>query len=652
MTKNYLTVKGRLGSMLFAMAALLFMGSITARADVKVVIKDFNLSQKPNSFAKVAIEVQQTDGETFVGIGGDIYLSEGLEFVDENGKQFGQSGYTGVIATKNNDRCTSNHSLTSAIRDGLQDGGIYASGHGQQLPGNPLRFALTSFNKNVKGTEGAVIYFYVKAVAPFSTNAKATITLKDAKIDSNAISEVTATVYDENRFAGLAVKDIDIFESTELKKGEADVQVYLHWSDIPATEGSGLTALQADFYLPEGLCFELDDDGDYVFNHNLNTDHVVNAQTLSDGGVRIMVYSLSNSIINAANPSSNSYTLPNGYNKSLYDYPVLNFKVIAGESIADQSFIEIKNVKGMTQASGALLINDAQILVTNLSANKISATDYSFNPGDEQEIGIILNNVSNNITALQADVILPQGLEFVADDEEEFFFMNADRVSPSHSVTSKDVTVDGASAKRVMLLSMTSDVISGTEGTLISFNVMASTALADTSYIKVVNASITNSTGRKMTLPELDIMIVNPNVAAAQEMTEAITALEAEFAAANAAVAQDYALAVEAVAEDSAAIDAAIADLKAQVADIAAAGNAASQVAQIDAKIEEIEEMIADYLEAAEAENDIAMRVIAPAVENNAEYYSLSGKRLTVPVSGQISIVKYNDGSVRKVYIE
>ena len=647
MTKNYLTLKGRLGSMLFAMAALLLLGSTSARADVKVVIKDFNLSQ--NNTARVAVEIQQTAGETFNGLSGDIYLSEGLEFVDENGKQFGQSGYTGVLTTKNSDRCTNQHALTSAIRDGQMDGDHYAAGHGEAVDGAPLRVLLYSASlKNVKGTEGDVFYFYVKAVAPFKDNAKATITFEDAKVGSTAVSPVTATVYDENRFAGLMVQNFDIFESTELSQGEATGQIYLHWSDIPESEGGGVTGFSADLYLPEGLSFATDDDGDYIIDHALNTDHVIQAQDLSDGGVRVMVFSPSSAVINATGILNNRYKLPNGNYSWLNDYPVLNFKVIAADSLPGIMTIDVKNVKGITPAAGTILINNAQIQVTNLSANQISALDYSMNPGDEQEIGIELLNVSTNITSFQADVVLPAGLELVPDDEDDYFFMNADRVTQSHSLISSDV--DGN--KRVMLFSLESASFKGTSGNLVSFKVKAGEELADTSYIRLVNASIANNTGRKMTLPELDIMIINPNAVAVEEIADAIAELEAEFAAAAETVAQDYALAADAVAEDAAAIEAEIAALKEEIDEIVAAGEAVAKIDEINAKIEEIEEMINDYLEAAEAENDIAMRVMTPAIENGAEYYSLSGKRLTAPVNGQINIVKYNNGSVRKLYIE
>ena len=620
---DYKTITKRLKSIVSALALMLLVAATPAKAEVIVTISQPRI-QVNVSYAQtydITISVKQTDGETFQGFNGDLYLSNGVTF-----EKFDDGSYV----QKSTDRCTSSHTVAAAVRD--------------DIAGKPLRFMLYSMNKNVKGTDGVVLTFRVKV--PAYTDSFE-ITLKDSKVGTYAVT-ASAKSLDANKYINIFGWTSDVFSGRT-----STVYLYDFFNGLGGA-GEGFVAFSADIVLPAGIEPALDADGDPILW--TKASHMISLTKLSaENEYRMLAYSATNASFN---------------NGGIF----ARFDIKSSFDLAEESEIVIKNIKAVTGYAETIPHDDVIIPVVNMAANRLyPAQDLTINPGEEQLVWINLHNVTDSITSVQGDVVLPEGLELVpfADGEGSFSYATGRATLANHAVVENNVnvTVDGKSVPgtRFMLYSGSNSLIKkeylwddvaaawvlDADGNripvedLVCFKVKATSALADTTAIKLTNLSFVLAKSLKYSFEDFEVKVVNPNVGASAGQAQTVADAQAAFAAATAYIAENCADVTALVAADSAAIAAQIEALAAKVAEYSAAGTAQANAAAIQAEAAAIAAAVAAYQETAVIQQT--------AFDNNVSAYTDGVKSLDdlkaqyAAVKAQIEAMQVivNDGKAK-----
>ena len=249
------------------------------------------------------------------------------------------------------------------------------------------------------------------------------------------------------------------------RAGEAGTGLSIEPFDIKAGEekemlidltnpNDELTLVQFDLHLPEGLSIkksgaDLDID---MGNRTSWRKHTLDASEV-DGGYRFLLYSSSNTVIEGTSGA-----------------------IIKVNVVADASF------KG-----GKIVIDNTLLVSPDEKETKPEAYEYTFptaddgsaklaiepfdiKAGEEKEILIDLTNPNDEVTLVQFDLQLPEGLT-VKKSGADLVYDMADRTSwRKHTLDANET--DGG--YRFLLYSSSNTVIDGTEGTIIKVTLAAS----------------------------------------------------------------------------------------------------------------------------------------------------------------------------------
>ena len=135
-----------------------------------------------------------------------------------------------------------------------------------------------------------------------------------------------------------------------------------------------------------------------------------------------------------------------------------------------------------TTTDGSYLSATCEVTVNRrviTTDNVLTASDLAATTGDEFTVNVGMTN-QNEITAVQCDVYLPEGLQFVTDDGDYVVDLIADRVSRNHSVSTSDLSDGGI---RVLIASQTSKPITGNEGDLFTMTLISPEGTAAGDYV-------------------------------------------------------------------------------------------------------------------------------------------------------------------------
>ena len=108
--------------------------------------------------------------------------------------------------------------------------------------------------------------------------------------------------------------------------------------------------------------------------------------------------------------------------------------------------------------------------------------DFNIEAGETKQVEIMLDNAIT-YTALQADIILPEGLS-IEQEDGEYIFDLTDRKARNHTISS---TTLSNGAIRILIASQTLKVFSGNSGALVTFNIIASEAFSGYGVIEINN---------------------------------------------------------------------------------------------------------------------------------------------------------------------
>lgn len=126
----------------------------------------------------------------------------------------------------------------------------------------------------------------------------------------------------------------------------------------------------------------------------------------------------------------------------------------------------------------------------------LSTETQRFTPGKDYEINV---DVTNNLTvkALQGDIVFPKGLTAVKSDVENGYFEVSSRIphSANSSMDVKAAMINDSTLRFLVLPARGREFMPAGEGTILTFKVHASDALATKSTILLDNARATTTTG-------------------------------------------------------------------------------------------------------------------------------------------------------------
>lgn len=271
---------------------------------------------------------------------------------------------------------------------------------------------------------------------------------------------------------------------------------------IAMDNNSKITAMQFDLVLPEGITVATDEDGMIItLGSRAATSHTVAKRIQNDGSVRIVCSSNSSAVF-SGNTGSVVFVKLNVDSKVAdgdYDVTVRNIELSSDNGVAfhpDQASATItvggiimgdvdyngsvtvndavwivrrilnNTPEGFVEAAadldgnGSISINDKVVLINRyiLGKNKaatraasaddnatLSLADFNMKPGETRTIEVMMSTTRTDIEALQCDIYLPEGLEFVAKEDggEKFYAEKGGRATNSHSISSY-IQEDGA----------------------------------------------------------------------------------------------------------------------------------------------------------------------------------------------------------------
>lgn len=125
-------------------------------------------------------------------------------------------------------------------------------------------------------------------------------------------------------------------------------------------------------------------------------------------------------------------------------------------------------------------------------ADNLSVEDVTLQPGENVQVGIVLNNPDKTYAAFQFDLVLPEGVSVAKNDKGKFIAsLNADRAD-DHSL---NVSLKGERTYRFLSFSMTNSAFSGTTGVLVYVTLTADNSLAQTAQAAITSQVLTEPDG-------------------------------------------------------------------------------------------------------------------------------------------------------------
>ena len=129
-------------------------------------------------------------------------------------------------------------------------------------------------------------------------------------------------------------------------------------------------------------------------------------------------------------------------------------------------------------------------VLSAMAVNRLYMPDFTICPGETMQVALILEN-DEPFTAFQTDLILPEGLTVIQEDDEYLFDLS-NRKASDHTIISK-LRDDGAI--RMVSFSIGVKPYSGNNGALVVINLTASNDFTGPATIELKNSICANLEG-------------------------------------------------------------------------------------------------------------------------------------------------------------
>ena len=260
-------------------------------------------------------------------------------------------------------------------------------------------------------------------------------------------------------FSAIADNTLKINDFSIQRGKTAEVVVYLNNEDK-------ISSLQFEVQLPEGLQY-VDKSVAIVSPRITRESHTPGVKNMREGEKNapfdkftVFLLSTSATIEDSPIPSNEG--------------GIVKFTVKASNDFKPKADIKISNIIGSDQTNkedGAykplkISMKDVDAKVS-LYAGEAYADAEALNvrPNEDAEVGISFDNVVDvDVVALQAKVILPEGVSF---NEDKKIIYNDDRLSANVNATVKSI---GNNEYSILVASFSGDVFAGDTGTLFNLN--------------------------------------------------------------------------------------------------------------------------------------------------------------------------------------
>jgi len=300
---------------------------------------------------------------------------------------------------------------------------------------------------------------------------------------------------------------------------------------VSLTNKDEITALQMDLHLPSGITFATDADGDVKIetSNRVSNKHTIDCNKMADGSYRIICYSTKNNAFTGNSGTLFNLLLNIDANAADGD----NVVTATGVELSDmtgtaytgkdaQGTVTVKSylmgdVDGNGQHSindvvciinrvlnrpnstfveaaadldgnGEVSVNDAVLLIktyilgqtasarqntraaVNNGDNYISIDDIKMQPGEVKTVEVLMTNDQDNIKGVQCDIILPSGISFLYDEDEEDYVLASWRIPTKMALSSEK---QGENTLRVAGVCTGLSSIYGNSGSVFKFKVKA-----------------------------------------------------------------------------------------------------------------------------------------------------------------------------------
>ena len=155
---------------------------------------------------------------------------------------------------------------------------------------------------------------------------------------------------------------------------------------------------------------------------------------------------------------------------------------------------------------GSNLTASCSVTVETAVPNQLQVEDYTMLRGNSLTLPVQLINEANNLTALQADIHLPEGIAIEMDGDDYVIDLVSERVAGDHSVSSNLLSSNGA--VRVLIASPTKKLFKGNSGDLFTISLLTNDDLNAGDYVVTIdNIILSDNTAATYHVPAVSSTI-------------------------------------------------------------------------------------------------------------------------------------------------
>lgn len=339
-----------------------------------------------------------------------------------------------------------------------------------QLNDGSIRFLLSSTsNTAISGTEGAIIKVTIVAGNDY---AGGIVTLENILMVTPDEKEIKQGNYPPNAETTLLAKEQPfVMVAGQEKELVIDLQ----------NPSDDVTLVQFDLRLPKGLTLKKDG-GEYVYDMCERTDwrrHSLDLSPLTDGSIRVLLSSTSNTVIKDRQGA------------------LLKMTLVADGTFAGGN-ITLANILLVTPAEKEIKPGDVTISTIAPASATLTIESLSLSSNGEARMVVGLSNPADQITLVQFDLRLPSGLTLKkADDDYDFELMLDRTTTRKHSIDANPM----GDIVRFLVSSTSSAAFSGTEGPILKMTFVADPSFKADAAVTLENILLVTP-GEKEIRPE------------------------------------------------------------------------------------------------------------------------------------------------------
>ena len=277
-----------------------------------------------------------------------------------------------------------------------------------------------------------------------------------------------------------------------------------------------VAAMQANVVLPNGIVYVAN--SIKVNGERIDPDdHTVNFIKMSTGENGETTYRFSVLFSNVSNP------LPIPGNEGV----IATIEVIAAKTFNKKAFIELNTVVGTDVNVNKIdFANSSAAIMPLVAKIDVPEKEISMHRGSVARVDVELDNENVEISGIQADIVLPEGISVAQNEKGRLDFIRSERM-PLGAQFSYAYDKDDNSRLRVIISSITGENIIGNAGTLFSFNITAQD-LAEVSEARIEKVIVSDAANNAYALEDVvKITITNDSVTVLAPVMQRHEALQA-----------------------------------------------------------------------------------------------------------------------------